>query len=230
MEAKGFFSKSSNILSVAILVAGLTTFGAGIHISDTNAKDMQKQTNINKRQVKKLKKSLLEQTQQKEFYMKQEQQEKNVLDLLLKENNDLKKQITTYKNRSVAPSPVSQPIKTPVRTPVTPVQSSQKKVSVVATAYIASCEGCSGVTATGINVRNGNTYNGQRIIATDPNIVPLHSKVRIDTQNGQSFIAVVEDTGGAIKGGKIDVLVDNYSQAINFGRQNATITILREGA
>ncbi|MGL6083106.1 MAG: hypothetical protein ACRC4N_11810, partial [Gammaproteobacteria bacterium] len=34
------------------------------------------------------------------------------------------------------------------------------------TAYVATCNGCSGITASGYNVKNTVTYNGMRIIAT----------------------------------------------------------------
>jgi 3D (Asp-Asp-Asp) domain-containing protein len=42
-------------------------------------------------------------------------------------------------------------------------------------------------------------------------------------------MAYAADTGGAIKGNILDVLVSSESQAFKLGRQNATVTILREG-
>lgn len=99
-----------------------------------------------------------------------------------------------------------------------------RQINVLATGYIAMCDtGCTGITATGVDVRS---YPSNRIIAVDPSIIPLHSKVKIETSNGESFFAVAEDTGGAIKGYRIDILKSTYSEASNFGKQSATVTIL----
>jgi 3D (Asp-Asp-Asp) domain-containing protein len=222
MEAKGFFSKSSNIFSVAILLAGLSTFGAGVYISETNAKDIQKQTIENEQRIELMENTL---AKEREKYEKQIQQQQSQLHTLLQQNNELKKQVITYRNRSESPPRVRIQVKPQVK----PVESSQKKVNVIATAYTSDCEGCSGVTSTGLDVRNTTKHNGKTIIATDPRVIPLHSIVRVDTESGQSFMAVVEDVGGAIKGGKIDVLVANNRIANQFGRQRATITVIKEG-
>lgn len=104
-----------------------------------------------------------------------------------------------------------------------------RKLNVEMTAYIANCsEGCTGITATGVDVRGRTTYQGHRIVATDPDVIPLHSIMKVDV-NGESFTAISLDTGGAINGHIVDYLVGSTSQALDFGRQNATITILREG-
>lgn len=101
-----------------------------------------------------------------------------------------------------------------------------KTITASATAYVAMCDtGCTGITATGIDVRNTITYKGFRVIAVDPSVIPLHTVVRV-TVNGQSFTAIAIDTGGAIKGNKIDILVGSTDEAWNFGRQEATIQIL----
>jgi 3D (Asp-Asp-Asp) domain-containing protein len=225
MEAKVFFSKSSNIFSVAILLAGLSTFGAGVFISETNAKDMQKQHDKMVKQEQKID-SLQELLDKEKINVKV--QEKNTetqyqrINELQKQNDDLKKKVLTYRNGSESPS--SRLVR------VTKPKPQQRKVNVVATAYTANCDtGCTGTTATGLNVRNTTTHNGKTVISVDPSVIPLHSIVKVDTANGQSFLAVAEDTGGAIDGGHIDVLVASHSTAIRFGRQHATLTILREG-
>lgn len=113
----------------------------------------------------------------------------------------------------------------------TPVQKQEPKtggktLTVSATAYQAFCNtGCIGITATGVDVRNTIMYKGFRVIAVDPSVIPLHTVVRV-TVNGQSFMAIAEDTGGAIKGNKIDILVGSTEEALNFGRQEATVQIL----
>lgn len=100
------------------------------------------------------------------------------------------------------------------------------KFNVIATAYTKNCKGCSGKTFTGYNINNTIEYKGYRIIAADTRIFPLYSIVKIDTKK-ESFKAIVIDTGGAIGGYKIDLLVNSYSEAINFGRQKVKITVLK---
>lgn len=94
-----------------------------------------------------------------------------------------------------------------------------KSITVSATAYTANCAGCSGITATGVDVRK-KTPN---IIAVDPKVIPLHSQVYIPALKEKFF---AEDTGGAIKGKKIDILVASNSEALRWGRRNIEVIIL----
>ena len=82
------------------------------------------------------------------------------------------------------------------------------------------------VTANGTNVAN-TIYSpeGHRIIAVDTSVIPMNTVVRV-TMNGQSFLAKSSDTGSAIVGNKIDLLVNSPSEAINNGVQEATIEIV----
>lgn len=94
-----------------------------------------------------------------------------------------------------------------------------KEIVVEATAYTASCEGCSGITSTGINLKeNPNT----KVISVDPSVIPLGSKVHVEGYGE----AIAGDTGGAIKGKKIDVFIPSKQDAINFGRKQVKVTIL----
>ena len=96
---------------------------------------------------------------------------------------------------------------------------SSKEITVEATAYTASCEGCSGITATGINlIENPN----QKVISVDPSVIPFGSKVYVEGYGE----AIAGDTGGAIKGNKIDVFIPNKQDAINFGRKQLKVTLL----
>jgi 3D (Asp-Asp-Asp) domain-containing protein len=96
------------------------------------------------------------------------------------------------------------------------------------THYTASCKGCSGITKTGINVANSPFYNGMRIIAVDPNIIPLGSIVEIKDGNSV-YKAQALDIGGAISGYKIDMLVGNRTEAISKGKREVQIRIIRKG-
>lgn len=82
------------------------------------------------------------------------------------------------------------------------------------------------VTANGTNVAN-TIYSpeGYRIIAVDTSVIPMNTIVRV-TMNGSSFLAKSCDTGSAIVGNKIDLLVNSPSEAINNGVQEATIEIV----
>ena len=81
-------------------------------------------------------------------------------------------------------------------------------------------------TANGTEVAN-TIYSpeGYRIIAVDTSVIPMNTVVRV-TMNGSSFLAKSSDTGSAIKGNKIDLLVNSPSEAINNGVQTATIEIV----
>lgn len=102
--------------------------------------------------------------------------------------------------------------------------------SFTATAYTADCaEGCTGIAATGIDVRNTTHYKGKRVIATDPAVIPLGSTVEIRFRDGRVERAIAADKGGAIRGNIIDYLISDYRSAIQFGRQRVEIRIINEG-
>lgn len=60
------------------------------------------------------------------------------------------------------------------------------------------------------------------VIAVDPRVIPLGSMVEIPGYG----IFIAGDTGGAIKGNKIDIHFPSVQQANNFGRKTITINIL----
>ncbi|OZM55856.1 hypothetical protein CIB95_15160 [Lottiidibacillus patelloidae] len=91
---------------------------------------------------------------------------------------------------------------------------------VVATAYTALCDsGCTGITATGINLLEN---PDMKVIAVDPRVIPLGTRVFVE---GYGY-AIAGDTGGAIKGYKIDIYVKTKDEARKFGRKKVKITIL----
>lgn len=97
--------------------------------------------------------------------------------------------------------------------------SNGKEFYVTATAYTANCSGCSGVTATGLNLK---ANPSSKVIAVDPSVIPLGSKVWVE---GYGY-AIAADTGGAIKGNKIDVFISSKSQAASWGRKKVRIKVL----
>lgn len=100
-----------------------------------------------------------------------------------------------------------------------------------ASAYTADCaEGCIGITRAGIDVRNKTHHNGLRVIATDPAIIPLWSIVELRFAEGRTERAISLDTGGAIRGRKLDYLIGSHGDAIQFGRQQVDVKIIEKGA
>jgi 3D (Asp-Asp-Asp) domain-containing protein len=82
--------------------------------------------------------------------------------------------------------------------------------SFTATAYCLK-----GRTATGGSVRRG-------IVAADPRVLPLGTRINLDA-GSYSGSYVVADTGGAVKGRKLDIWVPNCSEARRFGRRKVTV-------
>lgn len=103
------------------------------------------------------------------------------------------------------------------------------QLTMLASHYTSRCEGCSGITATGIDVSRTIYANGLRVIAVDPRVIPLGSIVRVEYADGTSFNAIAGDVGGLIKGRRIDVLVASESEAYRLGKQTVTVTILKNG-
>ncbi|MGE8013916.1 3D domain-containing protein, partial [Bacillus mycoides] len=103
-------------------------------------------------------------------------------------------------------------------------QSAKRELTVVATAYTAdpSENGTYGgrvLTAMGHDL----TANpNMRIIAVDPKVIPLGSKVWVEGYGE----AIAGDTGSAIKGNRIDVLMGSKSKAMNWGRQTVKVKVL----
>ena len=86
----------------------------------------------------------------------------------------------------------------------------------IATAYTAGCYGCTGFTATGMRAGFG-------IIAVDPSVIPLGTKLFIPGYGR----AVAGDTGGAIRGHRVDLGMNTVAEALRFGRRPITVYVLR---
>ncbi|WP_217586333.1 LysM peptidoglycan-binding and 3D domain-containing protein [Lentibacillus saliphilus] len=94
-----------------------------------------------------------------------------------------------------------------------------RTIAVTATAYTAECTGCSGITYTGVDL---NKNRHAKVIAVDPNLIPLGSKVYVE---GYGY-ATAEDIGGAIKGNRIDIHVPTKTEAFNWGVREVNVTII----
>lgn len=95
----------------------------------------------------------------------------------------------------------------------------QPKVPLVPAAnYIATAYSLRGRTASGRMVSRG-------LIAADPRVLPLGSRVRLE-HPGYTGEYLVADTGGAIRGRRIDIWTPSASEALRFGRRTVKLTIL----
>ncbi|APJ27262.1 LysM peptidoglycan-binding domain-containing protein [Bacillus licheniformis] len=123
------------------------------------------------------------------------------------------------KVEKAAPAPAPKQEKEPAsRSNVS--QSTAKELTVTATAYTANDGGMTGVTATGIDLK---ANKNAKVIAVDPNVIPLGSKVYVQGYGE----ATAADTGGAIKGNKIDVFVPSKSAAKNWGVKTVKVKVLK---
>ncbi|PLS02719.1 3D domain-containing protein [Neobacillus cucumis] len=117
-------------------------------------------------------------------------------------------------SKPAAPAPVSQPVKAE-----SSEENNSKEITVKATAYTASCEGCSGTTATGVDLK---ANPDAKVIAVDPKVIPLGSKVYVEGYG----VATAADTGGAIKGNRIDVFIPTEHEALKWGKKHITVKII----
>ena len=76
-----------------------------------------------------------------------------------------------------------------------------------------------GRTASGERVRRG-------IVAADRRVLPLGTKVRVKNAGRYSGVYRVEDTGGAIRGRKIDIYMPSRGAAQQFGRRAVKVEVL----
>ncbi|MEG0308832.1 MAG: 3D domain-containing protein [Clostridium sp.] len=94
-------------------------------------------------------------------------------------------------------------------------------IACTSTAYTSDRGDSGTITATGTTVRRN--PNGYSTVAVDPRVIPLGTKLYIEGYG----LAIAEDTGGAIIGNKVDVYVNSYEEAINWGRKTVKVYILK---
>ncbi|SCM91348.1 3D domain protein [Bacillus cereus] len=107
----------------------------------------------------------------------------------------------------------------------TSAPSSSRELQVVATAYTA--DPLENGYKAGDQVKSAMGHNltanpNMKLIAVDPSVIPLGSKVWVEGYG----VAIAGDTGGAIKGNKIDVLMPDKGTSSNWGRKTVTVKVL----
>lgn len=84
-----------------------------------------------------------------------------------------------------------------------------------------------GYTHSGIKIEQG---SGIKVIAVDPKVIPLKSKVYVEGLNGAWDYghAIAADTGSAIKELKIDLYMDTHEEALEWGRRRVKVYVLEK--
>jgi len=102
-------------------------------------------------------------------------------------------------------------------------EASASDVKAVAppSSYIATAYSLRGRTASGLLVSKG-------LIAADPRFLPLGSRVRVEAGN-YSGEYLVADTGGSVRGRRIDIWTPTSREAMRFGKRNIKLTVLSWG-
>ena len=100
------------------------------------------------------------------------------------------------------------------------------------TAYCACKECCGkmpddpwyGITATGTRATEGRT------VAVDPRVIPLGGTIYFEGPDGLIGGYIAEDTGGAIKGNRIDLYFDSHDAALEWGVRELEVYAMPEEA
>lgn len=99
-----------------------------------------------------------------------------------------------------------------------PETEAETEASTPAVPFTATAYSLRGRTASGAGVRRG-------IIAADRRFLPIGTRVRLEagSYSGEYLVA---DTGGAVRGRKIDIWMPSSGEAMRFGRRNVKLTVL----
>jgi len=123
-------------------------------------------------------------------------------------------------SQSSDPASLTSPAKSPVE-PVPAENEAESEPVVPAQTYEATAYSLRGRTASGRLVSRG-------LIAADPRVLPLGTRVRVEAGSfsGEYLVA---DTGGAVKGRRIDIWTPSTREALQFGRRTVKLTVLSFG-
>lgn len=120
--------------------------------------------------------------------------------------------LALYGCKPFAPPPAPAPAPVPA-----PPKAEAPSTSFEATAYAIE-----GETASGTTTRKG-------IVAADPKVLPIGSRIRVQGAGKYDGEYTVADTGRTIKGREIDIYIANYGEAKQFGRKKVSVEVLERG-
>ena len=130
-------------------------------------------------------------------------------------------QISTSTDTTGTKEPASVAASTERPREVTTTTTFVEEKAAASETYTATAYSLRGRTATGAAPAQG-------MIAADPHVLPLGSRVRIEA-GSYSGEYVVTDTGGGVKGHRIDIWTPTARDAMRFGRRAVKLTILELG-
>ena len=127
----------------------------------------------------------------------------------------------------IAPEIVENVITPELLVPITPAAPAIpiiKTIEMEVTAY-CPCKKCCGPKAQGITASGKRVdYNGGQFVAADKRFA-FGTKLFIPGYAGGKAVEVT-DRGGAIKGNKLDVYFHSHAEALKWGRQKLTVTVV----
>ncbi|MGI8959947.1 MAG: 3D domain-containing protein [Bryobacteraceae bacterium] len=88
--------------------------------------------------------------------------------------------------------------------------------------YIATAYAQEGVTASG-------EYTHRHVVAADPAILPLGTRIKVTRAGRYSGEYVVADTGGKIQGRKLDIFLPSDAACRKFGKRRVKVTVIQLG-
>ena len=88
--------------------------------------------------------------------------------------------------------------------------------------YEATAYSVTGVTSSG-------QYTHRHVVAADPDVLPIGSRIRIRRAGKYSGEYVVADTGRKIVGRKLDIYMPNTKECQKFGRRPVRVKVLEVG-
>lgn len=111
-------------------------------------------------------------------------------------------------------------------------EDKREKIDDVLLTHYCICKKCCGKTpehpAYGITA-SGREAEPYISVAVDPKVIPLGSTVWLVYEDGRTVECRADDTGGAIKGSRIDLCVPSHSEALQLGIDRVTV-YWKEGA
>ena len=115
----------------------------------------------------------------------------------------------------------AEPATRPLRVEKAPPATNDGDFEVAPQTYTATAYSLRGRTASGQTVSRG-------LIAADPRVLPIGTRVRVEagTFSGEYEVA---DTGGSVKGRRIDIWTPTAREAMQFGRRAVKLTVLSFG-
>jgi 3D (Asp-Asp-Asp) domain-containing protein/outer membrane murein-binding lipoprotein Lpp len=232
MGTKDKSQKSTLLYKVIIVLSLLLLAGSGYYLNKQNTKIEEMNTKIEsfEKKVEEQESLINQQKEQiqsitdenihlKDTLEKRQGEHQEVIQQKDQEIQKLEKDLTAKREAEAREVRLQEAKVASYSMPSRGQSSEAKEIYFETTGYTAFCDtGCTGITATGINLaKNRNA----KVVAVDPNVVPLGTKVWVE---GYGY-AIAGDTGGAIDGYKLDLHFATKGQAREWGRKTVRVKI-----